>query len=270
MKNKKKTLLWKIEGEDLPGPSYVFGTMHVRDRRAFQNREQIYTRIDACDAFAIEFHLEEIAAGIDPQFLSLPDGATLDRLIPARKYDKIRRIFQKSAGLDIHPLRRMKPILLTNLIDNRIFSDDMALALDEHLWQYAGRQGKLRLGVETYEEQLAILANIPIQTQIDGLLWMAGNLGRHRKALLRMAELYESGDPVRIFKAAKRGAREFRKLLLYNRNAIMAERIAEMARQQTTFFAIGAGHLGGKKGVLRLLKREGGLWVRPGGDGLMG
>jgi uncharacterized protein YbaP (TraB family) len=53
-----------------------------------------------------------------------------------------------------------------------------------------------------------------------------------------------------------------RKLLLYERNTIMAERFAEIARQESLFCAVGAGHLSGKKGLLRLLKKEG-FKVRP-------
>jgi uncharacterized protein YbaP (TraB family) len=42
----------------------------------------------------------------------------------------------------------------------------------------------------------------------------------------------------------------------------MANRIAEFTNQHTIFAAIGAGHLGGKKGVLRLLKKKG-FTVKP-------
>jgi len=47
---------------------------------------------------------------------------------------------------------------------------------------------------------------------------------------------------------------KLRKMMIDDRNFIMADRIAKMTSQQTAFVAVGAGHLGGKKGVLRLLK----------------
>jgi uncharacterized protein YbaP (TraB family) len=37
----------------------------------------------------------------------------------------------------------------------------------------------------------------------------------------------------------------------------MAERIIKLSADQSLFTAIGAGHLAGKKGVLRLLKKAG-------------
>jgi uncharacterized protein YbaP (TraB family) len=48
-----------------------------------------------------------------------------------------------------------------------------------------------------------------------------------------------------------------RKALLFDRNKIMARRFAEMARQNSLFCAVGAGHLAGQKGMLRLLKKQG-------------
>jgi uncharacterized protein YbaP (TraB family) len=55
----------------------------------------------------------------------------------------------------------------------------------------------------------------------------------------------------------KKNAKGLRKMMLYHRNEVMAGRIAALARQQSLFAAIGAGHLLGGKGVLRLLKKEG-------------
>jgi uncharacterized protein YbaP (TraB family) len=45
--------------------------------------------------------------------------------------------------------------------------------------------------------------------------------------------------------------------MIYGRNQIMAERIKAMMLEKTACIAIGAGHLGGRKGVLKLLQREG-------------
>jgi len=53
-----------------------------------------------------------------------------------------------------------------------------------------------------------------------------------------------------------------RKLMLYRRNTIMADRFSEKIYKKSIFCAIGAGHLGGKQGVLRLLKLNG-LVVQP-------
>ncbi|HHH50556.1 MAG TPA: hypothetical protein ENK52_06225, partial [Saprospiraceae bacterium] len=59
MKKRKNSLLWKLERADCPSPAYLFGTMHVKDKKAFQFLSLIQEKILLCEAFATEFNLEE-------------------------------------------------------------------------------------------------------------------------------------------------------------------------------------------------------------------
>jgi len=64
--------------------------------------------------------------------------------------------------------------------------------------------------------------------------------------------------------------RRFVQRLLVERNRRMAERIAARLRAQpetSCFFAIGAGHLGGKDGILKLLEKAGFRLRRVGATG---
>ena len=53
-----------------------------------------------------------------------------------------------------------------------------------------------------------------------------------------------------------------RKVLLYDRNQTMVHQFMEFAQYNSIFAAVGAGHLAGAKGMLRLLKQKG-YQVRP-------
>ena len=72
-----------------------------------------------------------------------------------------------------------------------------------------------------------------------------------------MAALYEQADIQKLYKVARRSTKGSRRLLLFDRNVIMARRIADLSQEMTLCAAIGAGHLAGKKGVLQLLKSAG-------------
>ena len=262
MKKKKQTLLWQIEGPELPGISYVFGTMHVRDKNAFAYRELIYEKIDACHAFATEFNLEEMDVNISSDALDLPEGETLDHLLTEKQYSKVRKVMQKLTGMDLIHFNTSQPILITNLLAGRMLSEEMPLSLDEDLWQYARQQEKVTLGVETYAEQVAIMQSIPLDYQIKNLLGTIKNIKSLRKEIKQTTRLYIKADIQQLYKSVYKSVKGLRKLLLFNRNIIMANRIAEMVQEQTICVAIGAGHLAGSKGVLRLLKQNG-LRVRP-------
>jgi uncharacterized protein YbaP (TraB family) len=48
------TLLWRITGNGLQKPSYLFGTMHLTDDRIFNIGDSVYSAIEKSDGFAIE------------------------------------------------------------------------------------------------------------------------------------------------------------------------------------------------------------------------
>jgi len=54
----------------------------------------------------------------------------------------------------------------------------------------------------------------------------------------------------------KKSLGKFRHILLYDRNVNMSNTIASIIHKKPTFFAVGAAHLAGNKGILALLKRK--------------
>jgi len=257
MKKRKRTLLWQLEGEHVANPCFVFGTMHVRDQLAFSALPQLYECIDQCDAVATEFRLDDLeASGHRSSAFSL-STPPLDTLYSSKVYQKMRRILLRHFGLHLDMMKHMPPFLILNFINEQLLAKDMPLSLDEQLSAYAKSQEKPCLGVETLEEQMALLQKIPLKHQLKALRSLVQNLKKHRTQLLKLGDLYATGDPVRIYKATRDGAGGLRKLLIFDRNELMAERIERLCNIQSTFIAIGAGHLVGGKGVLRFLKQRG-------------
>ena len=262
MKKQRQTLLWKIEGKKATENSYVFGTMHVKDRRAFRFKDEVEKSILECQAYAAEFNLEEATHNLSSDSMDLPVGQTLDQIIPPKKYKKIRKVFLKSTGLDIDFFKYSKPMLVTNMLSEAILSSDMPDSLDIHLWKFAKENGKITLGIETVAEQLEIMNKIPLDYQIKSLVSAGKNFSKFRKQILKLTTQYENGNLQQLYKTSKKGLGSIRKVMLYDRNFLMADRIDKIIKEQSTFIAIGAGHLAGKKGVLRLLKHAGNV-VKP-------
>lgn len=259
---KKNTLLWELAHPHFLGTSYLFGTMHVQDIRAFGKWELAQEKIRECDALALEFDLDD--RGLPASFSStvLPNGLLLYDLFPKKKYRKLRRTFLKATGFDIGLAPRTLPFLLMGNLSAQLLQQDMPTSLDEQLWAFAKSEGKQLLGIETLNSQLEVLAKIPVEIQVKMLLDMGRNISTHRKQLLRLADLYHREDLVRLHRSVKKQAGSLRKIMLYKRNRAMASRVFEVAGSKKVFAAIGAGHLGGGKGVLRLLKKKG-VKVRP-------
>ncbi len=251
------SLLWRIDRDDLPGTSYLFGTMHVRDRKAFGLVTKAESVIQYCEAVATEYDLEASNNPDVSSLLPFSKNETVRNVLPEKTRGKLRKILAKMAGMDLRYFEDIHPFMLINTISSMILSRDMPFSLDEHLWQLAKSMDKQTLGIETLEEQLAIVNKIPVEAHAKTLAHMATNFPAYRRQTLKMADWYARGDLAQLHRAALKGQGRLKQLLIYERNATMADRIEIMATEQTTFFAVGAGHLSGKQGLLRLLKFKG-------------
>jgi len=262
LKAKKKTLLWQIIHPKEDRVSYLFGTMHVKDERAFRGLDYVGECLESCDCFAAEFNLEDANPQLLQEASQLPAGNTLDQLISTRTYEKLEQIVQRHLGQPLVLFNHQSPILLINALAETLFGREQAIPLDALLHQTAKNKDKTLLGLETFEEQMQIFRAISLKDQARSLKQIATNFSSYRKTLKKTAALYIQGELHDLLKCVKKTTGGMRKVLLYDRNVKMANRFAQIAEQQSLFAAIGAGHLAGEKGVLRLLKQRGFL-VKP-------
>lgn len=257
MKKKKKSLLWQIDHPAIDRPSFLFGTMHVRDQQAFSYLDTVYSKLQQCEALAAEYDLSHQPVPDLTSVMRLPAGNILSDFFRPAQYEKLRRILLKAFRVDIRYFQHFTPLLVINLITEQLLQQDQPQALDLQLWQYAGETGKIRMGIETLEEQLAVLQQIPLDHQVKLLRNLGRNVSRFRQSVTASTDLYQDADPHQLYRTVRRSTYGLRQLLLFRRNHIMAERIAVLVQQQPTLCAIGAGHLAGKEGVIRLLKLQG-------------
>ncbi len=252
---KRHALLWEISAGKALGKSYLFGTMHVKDPQAFSRREIVCAKIAACDWFCTEIALD---AELTTELVSLqlPPGQTLDRLLPPKRYQKLRKILRKSVQVDLDALRFFKPVVVTQMIDEQMLQKGMPEALDRYLWNYAQSIGKKCGGIETLKEQLDLLNQIPLDLQLKSLLQTGRNISAQRRRVRHMTRVYKRGDIYRISRIVRRSGK-MRGPMIYDRNEKMSRRLATLMEDRSVFLAVGAGHLGGGKGIIRFLKQQG-------------
>jgi uncharacterized protein YbaP (TraB family) len=257
MKKNKKSLIWSFQQEGSDKISYLIGTMHVRDARAFKYQNLFFQKILSCEAFATEFNLDEAAQNFSQSALMLPEGIRLKSLFTEKWYERVTELFQQKVGSDLLSYDALRPILLVNILTEAILLKDAPQSLDETLWIFAKQNSKKMLGIETMQEQMDILNKMDVDDQVKQVKDITRNFARFRKTLLRMTALYEEADIQALYETAKRSVKGNRKLLLYDRNERMATEIMAIHVQQSICAAVGAGHLAGKKGILRFLKLKG-------------
>ncbi len=264
-KNEKRLnhkLLWRITGNGLSAPSYLFGTMHVENARAFEFSDSVLLKISECKAFAMEVHPDSLMQLLLPILAGQSKGQNKFReLLSAKEYIKIDSLMRQRTGLSLDRLKT--PSLARMILEKRPPKEKKGKGtfVDAYLYNIARRQGKTILGIEDAQEQLALLDDFAPENLPAMLMERLENDSIVQKAsFASMLDLYYSGDIEAMSRYLKENtAMEpgYYDRLITRRNIGMTTNIIQQVRKQTTFFAVGAGHLAGEEGLIYLLQQQG-------------
>ncbi|RME94598.1 MAG: TraB/GumN family protein, partial [Bacteroidetes bacterium] len=238
-------LLWEISGRDLSQPSFLFGSMHVRESAAFNFPDSLGGYLRSCTAFANEVHLDSAMIRMLEVYLGKEE--------PQIDEDYLRALSTIKVGEDFMPPRTgatKTPSLwssLTRQLGHKRDTIHYPTFLDAYLMEYARCQGLRLYGLEEIDEHLYE----PGDESGKGF-------SIFERALFQLQDYYYAGDITEIgYLVAEQGP-HFDQMALVPRNYVMCRRIKEILRTEKALFAVvGAAHLPGKTGLVQLLREEG-------------
>jgi uncharacterized protein YbaP (TraB family) len=250
-----QSLLWRISGNGTPSPSYLYGTIHIRDKQVFQWQDSIYARLGLCQAFAGELDLNADNIMKAVNYMMLPDGQTLRDRFSEEDYQMIKDAVRSCSGYDLALLDRFKPATLVSLCFIGNESENLEGSVDELLYKKAVESGKQVSGIETVEEQAALLDKIPDSYVLEYFR----NLDDQKDELRKLIRCYCRADldSLWILMQDEESGSMLNDELIRTRNIRMTERVIPLIRQKSTFIAVGSGHLPGMEGIIALLRKEG-------------
>ena len=258
MKNDYGTsFLWEISSSKVSYKSFLLGTMHVRDERAYAYWNEARSAIAECEVVALETDIEKLKQSFNNKLILLPDGKKLEDYYKPAHYAKISKYFERITGKPIAAYKHMHPMFAEGFLSAAIMEKQRPLALDEALFMYATSLGKSITGIEPFEHHIGVFKKLTPEIAAPNLYKAVKNIKLFRKKLNHMADLYAMGAMKRLNKTLLRQSGTLRQVMIYDRNIIMANEIERLVNTNSTFCAVGAGHLSGSKGILRLLKNMG-------------
>lgn len=251
-----KSLLWSLESPS-GDVSLLFGTMHVRSSVAHQFIDQVVPWLASCNLLAAEMSLDEFDQTSMIRGSSLPDDGSLEQVLGLKGYRKVRSSLMKSFAIDLDHFKHRHPFLVSAAISESLLVNDQLESLDQEIWNRAMRLNKTCLGLESFAKQMEIMQSIPLDDAIRQLRSIARNPPRFRRNLHKMIKLYVDQDVNGLYRSSRKQLEGLRRKLLFDRNRDMANRLVDLMQGNTVFAAVGAAHLGGEKGMLRLIKKQG-------------
>lgn len=265
-------LLWKISGNGLKKPSYLFGTHHLAPlsildsipafNDAFSSCPIVYGEIVIGDKEAIKKDTKK-----NYESMIAPPDSTLDLLLSEHLYKKLDSITQKNMNLTADQIKKLKPaaiyIQLIMIKSLKYFKDfNLNEQLDEVIQRRALSANKQIRSFETSQQQSNILYDTPIKKQLETLKAIIELYDECDQYIKRTKEAYMTQDIntlINLLNNETFGLNDNNpKNSSAERNLNWNEQLKEiLPKDEPIFIAVGAGHLPGKNGLIELLRKQG-------------
>lgn len=258
-KKNDNSLLWEISGKGIL-PSYLFGTFHLMCKEDIKIGNTLQDIIKNADEVYFEVDMDDMAATLGAlMFMNMKNDTSLADLYPPDQYKKIENYFKDSLDMPFSFLKRMKPMLLQALLYPKLMACKTMSGMEEALVQVAKENKKEIGGLETFAFQASIFDSIPYKLQASELLQMIDSLQQTRNMFDSMLAIYKSQDvnAIDAFTTDEFEDGNTREILLDNRNRNWVQLLPELIKKKRLLVAVGAGHLGGRNGVISLLRKKG-------------
>lgn len=255
----EKSLLWKVSGNDLAEPSFVFGTMHILCEADFKFPEKLQSALDEVDVLVLELDPTDPDLAAEMQQLALnPDMQNIYKDIDEADYALLNGVLLSAYGAGLEQMGILKPMVISTMITMAVlFPCESKVSIDGVLAQKAKEAAMEIHSLETAAFQMALFDQVPMEVQIEDMLNTLSDEGKEEFEVLKRAYLTEDVAAMDAAMADSDMMKAYGPVLLSKRNQAWMEVLPDLFQKQSNLVAVGAGHLTGEDGLLELLKDAG-------------
>lgn len=230
---------------------------------------QVCGELDMMDAFKPENATRLMKSQM------LPEGVTLSSLFTKDQLKRLNALLLEVLGSNLEDeafaaqMEKMTPVALSTSMTLASYmkgnsSFNPMELIDNYFQMEALQNGKSVKGFETVDFQMDVLYGAPLEKQVNDLMCMVDHYEVTEEITNRITDAYFSQDLKMIEEVMEAEAEidctasaDASDVLIYNRNRNWVEMMPDMMAEQPTLFAVGAAHLCGEQGVLKLLEEAG-------------
>lgn len=256
----QNALLYKISGNGITKPSYIFGTIHLScdvkleeaTLKALKETSQLYLELDMDDA---ELQTKMM------QSVVMKNGAKISSLIPTDDFNILNKFTSSKLNIPAVALDSYKPFFIISMFSATLF-DCAPKSIESELVKYAQSSNEPIYGLESVEEQMSLFDEIPYQLQAEELMRSVKSDFKEDKLemdlLTKAYFLRDLNEMQRLISTSSSViATKYYDLLVKNRNKNWLLQIERISKEKATFYGVGAAHLLGNDGIIHLLVRNG-------------
>lgn len=256
----ENALLYKISGNGITEPSYLFGTIHITcDAKLDSN---VMKALDATSQMYLELDMDDAEMQTKMmKSISMRDGAKISSMVSAEDFKLLDDYTMEHLKISASVLDNYKPLLLSSMFLSTLL-DCKPQSFESELVRISTLQKEPVFGLETVEEQMSFFDQIPYQQQAEELVnSVRGKFKMDKIELNSLLKSYATKDLNEMQRLIESSSstlmKDYQELLLINRNKNWISMMERISKDKPTFFGVGAAHLIGEEGVISLLRRSG-------------
>ncbi len=258
----QNTLLWEIKGPGLERHSFLLGTIHTICKDDYKEEPRFKEVMKMVEQLFIEVSKEKLDTS--PLIISaMTNDVPLKNRLSAAQYGQLEKLLNKHSSYDIIELQNMEMIAIMAALKISSYGCTV-LSGEETLVTMAKLKDIPIIDLDTVAEQIR-LANAmtpPIhddawtEDELKNFVMTPENyknkISTHYSENLKL--IYK--EAIKNVKLLENGANFIDDFLDY-RNQKWAHKIIHEIKQKPTLIAVGAVHLSGQKGLIKLLEEAG-------------
>ncbi|MEG0927713.1 TraB/GumN family protein [Chryseobacterium sp.] len=251
------SLLWEVSGNGLSKPSYIAGTFHILCNKDFDIKPKVWNALNQSESFVMEINYTDQNEMGAMQKMMSADKKISEQLTSeeAKELDKVLANY----GTDLKKVDNHSPQALYALVATKAIPcpPNEVKMYEIELLKTALKNKKSVSGLEKVDDQAYAIGEAYNLREVISQLKLNNE---YTIASEKMTEAFKNENLKnldQLIKDPKFMNKKQEKLILTDRNTKWAEKMPEMMKKQSSFFAVGGGHLWGKNGLINLLKEKG-------------
>ncbi|WNO09880.1 TraB/GumN family protein [Teredinibacter sp. KSP-S5-2] len=257
--------VWEVSNHDRK--MFVAGTIHVLSKNDHPLPDAFEKAYSQSNIIVLETDMHELQSAATQrkilQATIYAPGHSLSAKLSKSTHAKLLSYLNQKE-LDSTPLLQLRPgMLMVTLTMSELQRLGMGdTGVDAFYAHKAKTENKVLMSLESVDQQINYIANLGKGREDELIRYMLEDLNQLEQTMIKMKSLWRKGDIQALDALAnepmKRDMPEIHKTILVERNQAWLPSLRRMMQtQDTELVLVGALHLPGEYGLLKLLEQEG-------------
>lgn len=260
------SLFWRVSGNGLEQPAHLFGTIHTIAKEDFSFKKGLDSILENSSSLMLEADISDpaIIKAVQSR-MTWEDGINPDDMYTDAEVEALDALCQ-SLNTSWEVIKQFNPLSLEGYLSGQILQKELGITsgYEEYLIYNGQKNGTPILGAESAEYVFTYYKDIPSEEVIDRLVTMADRYLAEPETFMasfhELVQAYLQQDLKTLYDLNfKEGNQDLNaqtyETLIVGRNAAWMDTIEKDLSGRLV--AVGAGHLGGEKGLVQLLRDKG-------------